>query len=134
MSADLLRRAAAKLREHAEAVPEFFAPPWHRVFTDSESLTGVRSCANHSISGDDLTDEDKLSWACDSCEHIETYSEPLGAYVTMLHPPVALALAAAMEEVAFAVRVNPDTAHRVGYGELIACAREVLREPAEGGA
>jgi hypothetical protein len=98
VNADLLRRAAEKLRLAAHEVPTYFPADWHPVFTDSESLTGVRSCPEHNPSGDDLTGPYKALWACDRCEHIETCGEGLAAYIALMHPPVALALADLLDE------------------------------------
>lgn len=127
MSADLLRRAAATLRARADGVPEYFAPPWHPVLTDSESLTGVRSCPQHDPAGDDLAEEDKTSWACRTCEHVETCSVGLAGYFATLHPPVAVALADLFNAMASFAEVSrnplPD-----GSGTLVAVARAVLRE------
>ncbi len=103
MTADLLRRAATKLREHANAASR---GPWEMDGADGLVWPG---CMGDPVSGSELLAD--------------------GAFIALMHPPVALALAAAMDEVAFAVEVNPDTVHRVGYGELITCARGVLREP-----
>lgn len=126
MSADLLRRAATELRRSVEGVPSFFAPPWHPVLTDSESLTGVRSCSDHFNTAAGPTAE----WACDNCEHIETYSEGLASYIAALHPPVALALADLLDAM---VGFKDSTGLQLpeGPGTLMAVARAVLREPEE---
>lgn len=130
MSADLLRRAADKLRKDVAALPaDWRERPWTPVLTDSESLTGVRTCdAPHDGDEDDDDSTALADWACDRCEHFETYSEGLASYVCTMHPAVALPLADAMDAVAKAVQYGGGFAARVGYGELIAVARAVLRE------
>lgn len=129
MSADLLRRAAAKLRQRAADVPPTWPAPWFPVITDSESVTGVAACADH--------EEDPAEgpyWACDSCEHFETYGEGLAAYVSAMHPPVALALAdwlADLAELQDIAEWNRDEVPG-GTAHPLAVARAVLREPADG--
>jgi hypothetical protein len=122
MGADLLRRAADKLRK---AVDGRTAGEWFPVITDSESSTGVGICQDHAPSGVDP------GWVCDECHVVETYSEALADYIALMHPPVGLALADAMDAVARVVRYNEHSVARVGYGELIAAARAVLREDGE---
>jgi len=116
MSADLLRRAAAKLRKDTAALPLVWHDrPWFPVFTDSESLTGVRACRKtHTV--------DMESDACDLCEYIETYAEGLAGFIALMQPAVALALAEWLE--AESQLYAPNTA-------AFAVARSVLREDGE---
>lgn len=118
MSADLLRRAAQKLREHAQAVADAdtFAEgvPWV-VEDDDEDTDAPYVVANLSEYSTVYIGQGFLSRA-----HAD--------FVALLHPPVALALADLLERYA-------DVAPFVGWdgvnGErLIAVARAVLREEA----
>lgn len=113
----MLRRAAAELRKRAEWFGS--TPPWK--VEPAEGGYPQR-----------IVDDGAILYA-------ETFDGTLGAgeagsaeYIALVHPPVALALAAAMEAVAKALRFGREFEARVGYGELIAVARAVLREP-EGG-
>jgi len=121
MSADLLHRAAARLRKDTATLPVVWHDrPWFPVFTDSESLTGVRACRKtHTV--------DMESDACDLCEDIETYSEGLAGFVAMMQPAVALALADVFESLAGAITTAG--ACRDQRLEAVACA--VLREDGE---
>jgi hypothetical protein len=131
MSADLLRRAAAKLREHVAALPtDWRDRPWTPVITDSESLTGVRTCDGPHDSYEVADDADPATiadWACDGCEHFETYSEGLAGYASMLHPPVALALAELLQVLSW----FPSQADATDLTAAVAVARQVLREDGE---
>ncbi len=124
MSADLLARAAAKLRGQVQDLSDLWrGNEWFPVFTDSESLTGVRTCSmGHTT--------DTLSDACDRCDDFETYSEPSAAYIALMHPPVALALAEVFESLAGCMTV----AGACRDDRLEAVARAVLREDGESGA
>lgn len=121
MSSDLLRRAAAKLRE----VVDHRAPgDWFPVITDSESDTGLAICNNHPVSD--------RGWACNDCWVVETYSEPLARYLAALHPPVALALADLFDAHARLWAASEDEARQAyARSELLDVARAVLREDGE---
>ena len=121
MSADLLRRAAAKLRKDTAALPVVWHDrPWFPVFTDSKSLTGVRACRKtHTV--------DMESDACDLCEYIETYAEGLAGFIALMHPAVALALADVFENLAGCMT----TAGACRDQRLEAVAHAVLREDGE---
>lgn len=115
MSADLLRRAAAKLREHAERAPE---GPWVSL-DDGDRLVALRP---------NSTFEKGFRYLVD--EPIEDSS--IAEYFALMHPPVALALA----EVLLAAAANFAAAERDGYEfedsetlPIIALARAILREP-----
>lgn len=113
MSADLLRRAAAKLREHAEAAT-FPHDGWVADLADSEVTTAD--------GGMMIADTREL-----------TVERPDASFIALLHPPVALALADALDSAA----TDADYAEAFPRSEmaiedgsnLIAVARAVLREP-----
>lgn len=136
MNADLLSRAATRLRRNVAALPaDWRDRPWTRVITDSESLTGVRTCDGRHDSYEVVDGADPASiadWACDRCEHFETHSEGLADYVSTLHPSVALALADLLDAY---VRADAPFFGRdhlmAGADQVIAVAREVLREDGE---
>lgn len=98
--------------------------PWRVVITDSESLTGVASCAEHPLAPLD---------ACDDCYVVETYSESVAAYSAAVGPLVGLALADLFDR--FAVewgRIEaPALQDLVGDHPLLALARQILAEPAD---
>jgi hypothetical protein len=107
MTADLLRRAAAKLREHAAATT-FGAEGWVVDLKDSEVTTND--------GGMMIADTMELAGG-----------RPDASYIALMHPPVALALADWLD----------DAADRTGipeypsYGlpeKAMAVARAVLRE------
>jgi len=114
MSAELLQRAAAALREHAEKAQK--ERPWCPEYTWSAVRHVQRNveidCATHDDRGD--------------CWSFDMYD---GRYVALMHPPVALALAACMEQVAWMGEMDADLLARVGVPELIDVARATLREP-----
>lgn len=113
MSADLLLRAAAKLRQHARP------GEWATVLTDSESLTGFRVCNDHQAGDHDV---------CDNCHDVETYSEPLAAYVVLMHTPVALAIADVFERLD---AVDLNAIDNDLLADLEHLAAQVLREDGE---
>lgn len=123
MTADLLRRAATVLRQHAQAAPE---GPWESLSNGDRLLAirydeapGYRYLVN------------------------EPVDEATAAYFALLHPPVALALAEMLDHVADDVsdagdRVEPGGLARNEYGFIrfdwtaaVKLARAVLREPEE---
>jgi hypothetical protein len=128
MSSDLLRRAAEALRTHAERLPEpWRSRQWRTVFTDSESQDGVASCPKHESAALDAID------ACDFCQVIEVWHERTAAYVALLGPPVALALADLLDAHARLWEAERDAGHRYtevfAATELLDVARAVVREP-----
>lgn len=50
-------------------------------------------------------------------------------HVALMHPPVALTLAACMDAVARIGELDADLLNRIGHPELIGVARAILREP-----
>jgi hypothetical protein len=117
MSADLLRRAAAKLRRHAEAAPE---GPWVSL-DDGDRLVALRP---------DSTFEKGFRYLVD--EPIDDTS--IAEYFALMHPPVARALAELLD---YSARWF-ESAERDGYEydddealPIIAVARAILREPEE---
>ncbi|GAA0738551.1 hypothetical protein Drose_04445 [Dactylosporangium roseum] len=128
MSADLLRRAAAKLREHARAA-SFSDDGWAVDLADSEVTTAD--------GGMMIADTGEL-----------TEGRPDASYIALMHPPVALALAdwldAQAQDIANAVFawqreeefINKTFGGIGAYTERmfaasIAVARSILREPEE---
>jgi hypothetical protein len=121
MSSDLLRRAAAKLREHANAT-NFGADGWAVDLKDSE-----------------VTTSDGGMMIADTMELAGT--RPDASYIALMHPPVALAMAELLDHVADDIsdagdRIEPDGFVRNEYGTTrfdwtaaVKLARTVLREP-----
>ena len=103
MSAELLRRAAETLRSSAGMASE---GPWQ---------IGPDADGDITLLGPNLGDPDEHN-PDDSC------------YVALVHPPVALALANCMDQVAWMGELDHDLLNRVGMPELIAVARAILRE------
>lgn len=123
MSADLLRRAAAKLREHANDATR---GPWEMDGADGLVWPG---CMGDPVSGSDVLAN--------------------GAFIALMHPPVALALAELLEHqaddldddrakehtferpdnTAFKAIVNGHGTVRWDWTAAVALARAVLREP-----
>ena len=134
MSADLLRRAADKLREHAEAALR--DSPDQRWMVDQSSDAGL---VVGSFVPEDVDDDGSVSTGCIAFfaypddDDAKAYAGALdvASYMALMHPPVALALADVMDAVAPAVQYSGGFAARLGYGELIAVARAVLREDGE---
>jgi hypothetical protein len=124
-------------------LPEWRTKPWRNVLTDTESTTGVAVCETHA---------GRPIEACDNCGHIETYSESLAAFIALLGPPVALALAEMLEHQAddmsdehaetltfskadggtYSAVCDNYGGQRWDWTAAVAVARAVLREP-EGG-
>jgi hypothetical protein len=109
MSADLLRRAAAKLREHAEAATP---GPWKK---DSGEIYGPYGV----WIGETLRVDDPNGTEADS------------DYIALLHPPVALALADLLETAAGYAEVKPHYGDWPLLNWATAVARAILREPEE---
>lgn len=111
MSAELLRRAAEKLREGALALPATMVGHW-------------RTRAG-GVVADDGTDVGMLV--------VEPYNPtddpPLMAFIALLDPPVALALAVVLENLAAAVEGTVgDAAAESIFDPEFALARAILRE------
>jgi hypothetical protein len=117
MSADLLRRAAAKLREHANAASE---GPWEADGVDIWAGTAS-----------DV-------WAGEADERANA------SYAALMHPPVALALADWLDATAERIEIlKPVVGHEIygvghpqefierTYAKSLAVARAVLREDGE---
>jgi hypothetical protein len=125
VSADILRRAAALLRERGTRLPGAMADrPWRLILTDSESLDGVAACSHHCAEDADC---------CDGCWPIETPHEFAAQYIAMMHPPVALALADWLDVTAQAMAdshaADPDDPVELSdEDEAVALARAILRE------
>lgn len=121
MSAELLRRAEKTLREHAQSLPGTMVGPW---FTRSDCVIA-----------DDGTDVGMLV--------LEPYNPtddgPLMAFVALLNPPVALALAVLLDDMADRVESHPELrgvpdlcpcAEVDGWHQLANVAYAILREEA----
>lgn len=137
MSADLLQRAAAVLREHAEkATPGPWDTQFHRFQhetpDDRTAAWDLRGAPHPAGYGTSFTVVADLPVYKDS----ETEVASDAAYLALMHPPVALALADWLDAIA------TDTERLVGaegllslnvivngYTEAIAVARAILREP-----
>lgn len=128
MSVDLLQRAAAALREHAGAATP---GPWEHVdyqgAVDPAYVTYM-GCGSVVTMNEDLVGGDIAAPSGDPYPRSGYAPKEDMAYVALMHPPVALALAATMEQIAWMGHLDPDLLARVGCDELIATARAVLRE------
>jgi hypothetical protein len=116
MSADLLRRAAANLRHHAEQAvdPLTEGAPW--------TVESVASGVDPDEAGVFVVAErnNLTSYIAESF-----LTTPHAAYVALMHPPVALALAELLKACA-------DHAAVEGYAPapaIVRVARAILREP-----
>jgi len=119
-SADLLRRAAAKLREHAEAADW---GPWEvgPSFGARDSRVYVRPVGGFDwIGATRIDDEPTKVMAC-QVSNMPRFREN-AAYIALMHPPVALALAEWLAFVAVWGKQSP-------YADAV--ARAVLREDGE---
>jgi len=128
MSADLLRRAAMKLREHADRAPE---GPW--VSLDfGDRLVALRENREHFPAGFRYLVDEPFA------------DESIPEYFALMHPPVALALAHLLDHIADDVsdagdRIEPGGLVRNEYGSIrfdwtaaVKLARAVLREEEQG--
>ena len=131
MSADLLRRAAKVLREHAEGASP---APWghvdyHGYSGDPSTFMGCGSI----ISMHPDTFGGDIAAPSGDCYPRGGYSsfEDM-QYIALMHPPVALALAAVLDRVAETFKedrgVEVQIRLREAYVEELALARAILRE------
>jgi len=122
-AADLLRRAAGKLRDTA-AVTTFGTEGWAVDLKDSEVTTAD--------GGMMIADTREL-----------TDGRPDASYIALMHPPVALALADLLDRAADAITeleflantgraTEAHVAHLAGLLALRQIARAILREPEDG--
>lgn len=95
MSADLLRRAAKTLRGHAEAAT---AGPWNASAVDSPDA--VVTSAVYSFAHPTGTPESEVIGASRKARGGGIRTGRDARYIALVHPPVALALAAWLEETA----------------------------------
>lgn len=144
MSADLLRRAAVKLREHVSAATP---GPW--ATGPSEELpgwAGVWDLHRITVTGKPGTDEVGKPWAPEVARveynangfqfpHHEARND--GAFIALLHPPVALALADVLDRAADVRQHEGEGTPEGGWAacipkwiepSLLALAQSVLRE------
>lgn len=112
---DLLRRAAETLRAHAEEAQH--RQPWCSDYTWSAVRHVQRNC--------DFVECDTHGTDPEAaCGQFDMYD---GRYVALMHPPVALALAELLEDIAAYKELNPAIP---GPTEVVlSVARAVLREP-----
>jgi hypothetical protein len=116
MSVDLLRRAAVVLREHAEAASH--AEDWTN--DGWEIYDGPVG----------------TTWIAETCAGDLQQDTANGSYITLLHPPVALALSEWLDVAAKAWEIDfseppRNPRDRAALYSAVAAARAVLREPAE---
>jgi len=123
MSADILRRAAAKLREHATAATP---GPWEHVgwIVGAPEPTTFSGCGQVITWAEGVEAGDICAPSGDLYPRSGYSPREDMAYVALMHPPVALAVADVLEAAAAAP-----------FGTLwptgvIAVARAILREPA----
>jgi hypothetical protein len=122
MSAELLRHAATVLREHAGGAQN--KRPWCPDYTWAAVRHVQRNCGDDFECGMHGADPDAECWSFDMYD---------GRYVALMHPPVALALAALLDAAAPAWAIDGSEPPRnpkdraVMY-ELVALARAILRE------
>lgn len=122
MSSDLLRRAATKLREHANAAPE---GPWVSL-DDGDRLVALRPDSSFDKGFRYLVDE-------------PIPDSSIAEYFALMHPPVALALAELLDlEVKHwdasrlgeqAAGAEPGILTGAREEAVHALARAILREP-----
>jgi hypothetical protein len=126
LAADLLRRAAARLRKRATRLPGAMADrPWRTVQSGSGNFDAVAACS------DEVHDQ-RPDRACTACWDMVTPHEHAAAYVTLMHPPVALALANWLDWVAERWRPASEVKHYPARADLqdhaAQVARAILRE------
>lgn len=123
MSAELLRRAASRLRGYGEMLPGAMADrPWRVVQSDSEDMAGVAACSDEVHA-----DPENAIRSCDACWDMLTPHWQAARYVALMHPPVALALADHLESLAPLFAGLADDGVDDGH-EAIRLARAILRE------
>jgi hypothetical protein len=108
-ASDLLNRAVELLRSHAKAAP---AGPWvsldfgDRLIAVRDEAPGFRYLVEEPVDG------------------------PTAAYMALMHPPVAMAIAGWLFSVAVDEEWEPETAPRIRERTAaLMVARELLREP-----
>lgn len=125
MSAELLRRAAKVLREHAETAPR---GPWKQY--------GGNTARPGRPYPQLVTNDAAIDVA--TCHEGPQFAPTVAPYVVLMHPPVALALAGLLTEVADHIDASAPLAESLGIephevlnmsGPAIAVARAILREP-----
>ena len=109
---DLLRRAAEKLREHANAANERSPAPWFDGPYDPVPQRGVFPA--YGVTPIAVVDE-------------RSERSVVAGYIALLHPPVALALADLLDDEAD--QFDDDGEMYCVSGEMLGVARAVLGEP-----
>lgn len=127
MSAELLRRAAKTLRQHAENATG--PGPWAWEATgqqgNSWGLGQMVDADGEPLAGDvtDVEGTEVVESICYQEDDNGNLSDP--AYIALMHPPVALALADLLEaHIPLFDGLDPAPDH-----EVFAVARAILREP-----
>jgi hypothetical protein len=125
MSADTLKRAAAKLREHVEAATP---GPWaaENVY---RLLPGCRclSCDEDEPYGKAIHEIDAVG------EDASPTLKPGDAdYIVLMHPPVALALADWLERYAQIWTTDQHSEYYADAPQALVVARAILREATDG--
>ncbi len=121
MSAELLRRAATKLREHARAAAAADPPPWNLVWDNQD----LRLLSND---GGEITQwtYGVRPWVPADRDEADRRAPD---YMLLMHPPVAIALADVLEHLAGTVEGTVgDAAAADIFAREMTLAREILRE------
>ena len=99
--AELLRRAAKLMRDHAALVPP---SPWYSAVHDVTTHDGLDVIASSGLT-------------------------VRAQYVASWHPGVAVAVADLLDKIAWMGELDPDMLSRVGCDEAIAIARAYVADP-----
>lgn len=110
MSAELLRRAAWKLRGLVANLPVSQQANWEA--DEAEIYAGP-----------------ERSWVAESLREDSDGGVLTAAYIVGMQPIVALKLVDCFERFAWMAGLDPDLLSRVGCDELVETARAILREP-----
>lgn len=138
MSADLLRRAAALIRERSEAVAKSMPPPWWVLnphdtwvsvwYGDQAKVKGID---DGTVPEEEWEDIYETSGSLDNSD----WDPPLGRHVASWHPAVTLAVAnwldeqaGCLEEDATTFRFATPESREAMYADALAVARAYLGE------
>jgi hypothetical protein len=126
VSADILKRAAAKLRKHAEAATP---GPWSHVDHGPPNGTFM-GCGQVITMGDGVEGGD-IAGPTGDCYPRSGYS-PMDdmALIALMHPPVALALADLLDDTADDLVQDFGDVSNSSQSLAFAVARAILREEA----
>lgn len=115
MSADLLRRAAALMRERAEAATP--GPWWWNSSMEDDLHADAAGWVGHDRAGDGF-----LEFVASTANHPDGFGD--GVHIASWHPAVALAVADWLDETA---ATHDDPYYRENYDDLIRPAVAVAR-------